>query len=108
MVDHLLALGFDKNYVDSYGLNALWFATAHQHVELTMHLLRRGFSTNGADNCDTFIKTQSRIIRSSANLTIFRALVRLMMGVIRHRYWSPDGKGYQHAQQSFNNNCLKV
>lgn len=42
-----------------------------------------------------------RATRTRANLIIFRALVRLMMGVIRHRYWSPDGKGYHYARQNF-------
>ena len=104
MVNHLLSLGLDKNSVNNHGDNALYYSTKRHRVELTMHLLRLGCSLKGVDTqSETFKTAQSRVARSRANFTIFRALVKLMMGVIRHRYWSPEGEGYHYAFRSFAN-----
>ena len=107
MLNHLLSLGIDKNSVDNYGKNALYYATDRKHVDITMHLLRLGCSLDGVNiHCETFKQAQSRLRRSSANLMIFRVLVRLMMGFVKHRYWSPDGNGYHSAHASFHKNLM--
>ena len=104
MFDHLISLGFDMNFEDKYRQNALHYAcsSSSSQIDMAIHLLRLGLNKFDIDDrFEIFKKAQSRFMKSRENLLIFQALVRLMMGFIKHRYWSPDGKGYHHAQQRF-------
>ena len=101
-VKYLLNIGYDLNFEDNIGRNALTHALNVNKDEIAMYLIRRGISVKDNDIPRAAL-FQRRIYVSKVNVTAFRALVCLMMGYIRHRYWSPDGKGYYRSQQRFNN-----
>lgn len=105
MFEYLITLGFDKNFSNNSGWNALNFAILLKDVRTTMFLLKHKLDVKNIGTITafdaTFLEAESRIRKARVNVFAFQVLIRLMMGFIRHRYWSPNGKGYHHAHQLF-------
>lgn len=110
LLKHLLKLGLDRNHSNIYGYNALSCPLLLKNVEATMELLRIGVSDENAvySTFDTLEHAKKRLRNGRINLIAFKALTKLIVGVVKQRYWSPSGDGFQQAHKRFTNRLLTI
>lgn len=102
LIKKLVTIGFDINYRNKKGQNALSFVLTDHKVLIVKYLVRSGCLPNSfEEESAAYKKIKSQLITSRKNLTIFYCLCRFAMILTTHRYWSPNGKGYNRVHDDF-------